>query len=113
MAERYTVTVRSEGAVHTHRFDRLAAALASLEDEARRLAGGADDRSVGGTFIRRLDPVRIVVGRVEVSGPRGLRVGVDLRGDGSSEAFRGRVRRRVIEQRDGESAYDALRRTLS
>ena len=32
-----------------------------------------------------------------------------MRGDGSSEAFTGRLRRRVVEQRDGESAYDALR----
>ena len=48
--------------------------------------------------------------RLKLSGPRRLRAGVDVRGDGLSEAFTGRVRRRVVEQRDGESAYDALRR---
>ena len=113
MARAYTVTVRAEGTPHKHRFEVLDEALAGLEQEARDLAVGTDHRAYGGTFVRRLDPTRIVVARLELSGPRGLRAGVDVRGDGSSEAFTGRVRRRVLEQRDGESAYDALRRELS
>ena len=113
MAKAYIVTVRSQGAPHKHRYDGLDAALAGLESEAREVAADADPRSYGGTVIRRLDPARIVVARLELSGPRGLRAGVDVRGDGSSEAFTGRVRRRVVEQRDGESSYDALRRELS
>jgi hypothetical protein len=67
---------------------------------------------VGGGVLRRFDPVAQVVGRIELSGPAGLRAGVDVRGDGSSEAFRGRVRRSLIAQRDGESAYDALARSV-
>jgi hypothetical protein len=113
VADRYTLTVRSQGTPHKHRFAGLDAALASLEHEARKLAGHADHRSYGGSLIRRLDPSRIVVARLELSGPRGLRAGVDVRGDGSSEVFSGRVRRRVLDQRDGESAFDALRRALS
>ena len=113
MARAYTVTVRAEGTPHKHRFEVLDDALAGLEREARELAADSDHRAYGGTLIRRLDPARIVVARLELSGPRGLRAGVDVRGDGSSEAFTGRVRRRVLEQRDGESAYDALRRELS
>jgi hypothetical protein len=49
--------------------------------------------------------------RAELAGP-GARAGVDVRGDGSAEAYVGRVRRRLVEQRRGETPYDALRRTL-
>ena len=58
--------------------------------------------------------------RLEIAGPHGrgrgrgvVRGGVDLRGDGSAEAFTGRLRRAVVERRDGESASQALARALS
>ena len=94
-------------------YSALTDALEELEREgARRLAAGAHARPQGGTLIRRLEPVQIVVARVEIFRPARLRAGVDVRGDGSSEAFTGRMRRRVVEQRGDESPYDALRRAL-
>jgi hypothetical protein len=54
-----------------------------------------------------------VAARGELRGPGGLRAGIDIRGDGSAEAFTGRVARRVVAPRDGEDAYAALRRVAS
>jgi hypothetical protein len=113
VADGYILTVRAGAEVRKERYAALDAALEAAEREGRDLEESADGRPEGGTLMRRLEPVQIVVARLELSGPRHLRAGVDVRGDGSSEAFTGRLRRRVIAQRDGESAYDALRRELS
>ena len=108
----YTLTVRAGGRVRKQRAADLEQALNALEYAGQELADGATAKPVGGSLIRRIEPVQQVIGRIELAGPARMRAGVDVRGDGSSEAFTGRVRRRLVEQRRGESAYDALRRTL-
>ena len=112
-AERYTAVVRSDGKVRKRHCPTLGDALSVIEEEGRELEANANASPAGGTLIRRLEPVQIVVGRLELAGPGRLRAGIDVRGDGSKEAFTGRLRRQVIEQRPGESAYDALRRELA
>jgi hypothetical protein len=92
VAESYTVTIRERARSRKHRLPTLAAALETLETRGRELQSTADEPTRGGTLIRRLEPVQLVVARLELAGPRGLRAGVDVRGDGSSEAFTGRVR---------------------
>lgn len=110
---RYRVTVRSGPRVERHRFDDLAPALERIEERGRELQEGADGRAIDAKLIRRFDPVQQVVARLELAGPRGLRAGVDVRGDGSAEGYTGRLRRRLIDQRGDESAYEALRRAVA
>jgi hypothetical protein len=107
----YRITVRSGAKVRNERARALDEALRTVERHGRELEDGAPGRVVS-ALTKKFEPVQQVVGRVELSGPGRLRAGVDVRGDGSAEAFTGKVRRRLVEQRPGESAYDALRRAL-
>jgi len=107
----YRLTVRVGSKVRRERFERLDAALDALEQEGRALAQ-TERRGPVDLRYREFAPVAQVAARVELSGPRRVHAGVDLRGDGSAEAFTGRVRRRLVEQRPEESPYDALRRVL-
>ena len=97
--------------VEKHREERLADALDAVEREARVLAAGPGRRTVS-LRVREFGPQQQVAGRVELRGP-GVRAGVDVRGDGETEAWTGRFSRRVIEQQDRETPYDALRRVVA
>ena len=110
---RYRLIIRSGAKVTKESVESVDAALAVLERRARELESDTSTRPAGGTLIRRYEPVQQVAGRIELRGPRRLRAGVDVRGDGSAEAFTGRLRRKLVVQRNGESPYDALRRELS
>ncbi|MBN1527944.1 MAG: hypothetical protein JW895_02720 [Thermoleophilaceae bacterium] len=109
----YAVTVRTRGKVVRERHESLREALVAMGRQAYLLEHADHTSTVGGRVLRRIEPVAQVVGRIELRGPRRLRAGLDVRGDGSTEAFRGRVRRSLIVQRRGESAFHALERELT
>jgi hypothetical protein len=108
--------VRTGPKFDRERFDSLKAALDALESRGEELAGTAPNKAVDVKF-REFEPVQQVAARLELSGPERLlpsvHAGVDVHGDGSVEAYRGRLRRSEIEQRKGETAFAALRRELS
>jgi hypothetical protein len=106
----YRVTVRAGPKVERHEAARLDEALEVVEREARAAAAGPRRESVD-LRMRTFEPVQQVATRIEVRGPGALG-GVDVRGDGSIEAFIGRWRRRVVEQHPRETPYAALRRAL-
>jgi len=111
----WNLTVRARGKVLRARYQQLGEALDAAEDAARDAAQSAPRKAVDAK-IRKFEPVQQVVARVELAGPERLlpkvRAGIDVRGDGSSEAYLGRTRRQLIEQRKRETAYQALRRVL-
>jgi hypothetical protein len=109
---RPTVTVRRGPKVERERCESVVDALALVERRGRELEASAGSDAVKIPLGRRIDPAQQVVARVEVAAGRGRRAGVDVRGDGSAEAYTGWIRRRLVDRRPGESAYDALRRAL-
>jgi hypothetical protein len=112
---RWKLTERAGPKVRRSSFDDADRALEALEARGRELAVSAPDEVVDAKY-KRFEPQQQVVARLELAGPErivpSVRVGVDVRGDGSVEAFRGRVRRQIISEQGGESAYAALRRVV-
>jgi hypothetical protein len=104
---RTTVRVGSK-VEHAEHEDALSALLALRE----RLGAIGATRETTHVFRRELTPDAQVAARGELRAPGGVSVGVDVRGDGSAEAWTGRWRRQLVEQRPGEDAYAALGRLL-
>lgn len=87
----------------------------SLDEAIEALRAGlaaAPARETVDLRFREFEPVQQVAARGELAGPRRARGGVDVRGDGSAEAFVGKLRRQVLELEPGEDAYARLRRAL-
>jgi hypothetical protein len=112
----WKLTVRVGPRVERLAFDELEPALDALESRAKTLSKAAPKEPFG-TRYKRYEPVQQVFARLELAGPQRLlptvRGGVDVRGDGSMEAYSGRIKRVLIEQRRGEKAYEALGRMLT
>jgi hypothetical protein len=106
----YKLTVRRRGGTDRGRFASLPEALTALEARLDELTP-QQRRGRERALAHELAPVEQVARRGEVAGP-GVRGGVDVRGDGSAEAFTGRWRRVLVEREAGETAFDALRRAL-
>jgi hypothetical protein len=107
--EPYRLVMRLGPRVEKERFASLDEALDALALRVPKVS----PRGTARALTREYEPVQQVAGRLELHGPRGARGGLDVRGDGSAEAYRGWIRKQLIERRDGETAVDALRRALT
>jgi hypothetical protein len=112
----WTLKVRDGSRIERTQFADLEKALRALERRLKELEPTAHREDVR-LLKRKIDASRLVSVRAELSGPGRLmpsfRGGIDLRGDGSMEAFTGRSRRTLIEQGRRESATQALRRVAT
>lgn len=109
MAAAYALKVRRGPKVVKSTHAELAGALRALEEALRVVPEAGPTR----VFRREYAPIQQVVARGELRGPRRVRGGVDLRGDGSAEAWTGRLSKQVVEAGPGETAYAALGRALA
>jgi hypothetical protein len=107
----WRIVVRNGPKVEKLRAEQLEEALDLVEREGRVLSAGPGRRTVA-LRSREFTPQQQVAGRVELTGP-GVRAGIDVRGDGAAEAWTGRIRRRVVEQQERETPYEALRRVVA
>jgi hypothetical protein len=112
----WTLTVRAGGCVEHNRFDDLERALGALDSRLSELARSAAEHPAR-TRLRRYSPEEQVVARIELSGPQRrlaeAHAGVDVRGDGSTEAYVGRVRRKPLNIDSDQDLVAALRRAVA
>jgi hypothetical protein len=104
------VVLRTGPGVHKYRADSMEAALELLETETR-VAANTERRPEVDVRFRSFAPADQVAARAELRGP-GTRAGFDVRGDGSVQAWTGRVRRRLVEPEGDETVFEALRREV-
>ncbi len=109
MAAPVRTTVRIGPKVERADHADLLSALLALRERLADAAVDADTRTV---FRREYAPVAQVAARAQLRGPGRTHGGIDVRGDGSAEAWTGRYRRRLVTQEPGEDAYAALARVL-
>jgi len=111
----WKLTVRSGPKVTRSRFAEVDGALGALRSAVDQFTREAPGRAVN-VRVRRFEPAEQVTARVELAGPQRLspsvRAGIDVHGDGSTVAYVGRVRRKVIEPRRGEDSCGALAREV-
>ncbi len=94
-------------------FASLDEAIEALERHARAIRSEGPLDEVGG--LRDFEPGEQVHARLELSTGgllRGREAGVDVMGDGALVPYTGVIRKRRLEPRDGQRAFDAVREAL-
>lgn len=112
---KYALKVREGSKVTRQRCETADELFRVVETLADEMSDRADRTPVKSMF-RDYDAIDLVHGRIEVSISNGRfkqrRGGIDVRRDGSIEAFVGRTSRSVVEPTPGETIPQSLKREL-
>jgi hypothetical protein len=110
----YHLTVRHGSSVAKERFDDLDLAIATMEERVREIRREGSPGAINA--LRDYEAGQRVQARLELSTGgflRGRDVGIDVMGDGKLVPYAGVVRKRELERRGDETAFDAVREELS
>jgi hypothetical protein len=110
----WTLTVRHGPRVERERFEALDDAVAALRERAKAVR--AEGNLAAAQGFREYEPAERVNARLQLTTGgwlRGREAGIDVMGDGTFVPYTGGIRRRELEQADGESAFDAVCAALS
>ena len=99
----YKLTVRRRGATERERFASLPEALAALRGAHRRARAGRAARPRARAARASSTPVEQVAAARRGRRARARTAAIDVRGDGSAEAFTGRWRRVLVAREPGET----------
>ena len=110
----WRLTIRHGSRVERESFDDLDQAVGAIERQVDEIRAEGPLERV--QMLREFEPPQRVAARIELSTGGMLRrreAGVDVMGDGALVAYAGGLRRRMLEPRGDETAFDAVRRELA
>jgi hypothetical protein len=109
----YRLTIRHGSRVERETFDDLDTAIAALQHRSLQIRGEGPLEEV--KALRHFEPGQRVHARLELSTGGifgGREVGIDVMGNGAFVPYAGVIRKRRLELRDGETAFEAVRGAL-
>lgn len=116
MAEHWRLVVRDGSKVRRSSYGSLEAAFDELQAETVEASNRPPAKEID-VKTRYYRPEDQVVMRAQLRGPQRfipkVRCGIDVRGDGSPEPWTGGSSRRDVDVRKGETAWQALKRTVT
>ena len=109
----YRLTIRHGSKVRKQQYGDLDSAIEAMEQSVREIRREGPLKEINA--LGDYEPYRRVHARLELStgAPlRGRQVGIDVMGDGVLVPYTGVVRKRELEPRNDETAFDAVREAL-